>query len=75
MNMNAVGNCTHIIRSQIEYSASTQTVTMRCILETLATGERRGFSDMDELMIALRTELIDIQTQIVSRSNSKDKET
>lgn len=74
MNVNSVSNCTHIIRSQIEYSAATQTVSIRCILETTATGQRRGFSDMDELMDALRAELIDMQTQIVSHTNLNNKE-
>ncbi len=73
MNVNAVSNCTHIVRSQVEYNAATQTVILRCILEITTTGKRLGFTDVDALMDALRAELIDMQIQIVSRSISNDK--
>lgn len=66
MNTNLVANCTLIIRSQVEYSATTQTVVMRCLLETAATGQRRGFTNVDDLLIALRAELMELQSQILS---------
>ena len=75
MNVNSVSNCTHIIRSQVEYSVSTQTVILRCIVEIPATGERRrGFAPLDALMDALRTELTNMQDQIVSKPNLNNKE-
>ena len=54
-----------IIRSQVEYSGVTQTVILRCLLEKAATGQRRGFADVDALLIALRAELMDLQSQIL----------
>lgn len=68
MKVNLVSNCTHIIRTQVEYSAAAHTVVLRCILERPASGQRRGFTDVDALMDALRAELTDIQDQIVVRS-------
>ena len=65
MKVNPVRNCTLVIRSQAEFSAATQTVIMRCILELPATGQRRGFSDVDALLTALRAELTDMQRKIV----------
>lgn len=65
MNINSVVNCTFIIRSQAEYSVATQTVILRCLLENAATGERRGFADMDALLRALRAELMELQKKIV----------
>lgn len=64
MKANSVINSTHIIRSQAEYSAAAQAVILRCILETPATGQRRGFTDMDTLLDALRTDLAELQDQI-----------
>jgi hypothetical protein len=65
MNSNPVANCTLIIRSQVEYSAATQTVVLRCLLEKTATGQRRGFTDVDALLTALRAELIELQSRII----------
>lgn len=65
MKSNSVVNCTLIIRSQAEYSAATQTVVLRCMLEKPATGQRQGFTDVDALLTALRVELIELQTQII----------
>ena len=65
MGVNSVLNCTHIIRSQVEYSESTGSVILRCVLETPATGERRGFTDVGAMMEALQNELLDIQNQIM----------
>ena len=75
MNVNLLGTCTHLIRSQVEFSESTQTMILRCILEVPATGERRGFVSMDALMETLRDELTDMQNQIVTRSIPNNKET
>ena len=74
MNVNLISNCTHIIRSQAEYSASTEEVVLRCILEIPATGERRGFASMEALIEALQDELTDMQEQIVSQFRSNNKE-
>ena len=63
MKVNPVMYNTLIIRSQIEYS-TTQSVILRCVLETPATGQRRGFTDLDALLFALRTELTELQIQI-----------
>ncbi|MCL4861259.1 MAG: hypothetical protein KJZ93_17720 [Caldilineaceae bacterium] len=65
MKTNPVANCTLIIRSQVEYSAATQTVVLRCLLEKVATGQRRGFIDIDDLLVALRAELMELQNQIL----------
>jgi len=65
MNSNPVINCTLIIRSQAEYSVTTQTVVLRCLLEESATGQRRGFTDVEALLTALRAELLDLQTRII----------
>lgn len=61
MKVSPVLNYTLIIRSQVEYSAATQRAVLRCILETPATGQRRGFSDVEALLTALRAELIELQ--------------
>lgn len=58
MKSNAVDFHNFIIRSQIEYSAAGRTTAVRCILETSATGERRGFTDIDALLACLREEMI-----------------
>jgi hypothetical protein len=65
MNSNPVVNCTLIIRSQAEYSTATQAVVLRCLLEKVATSQRRGFTDIDDLLVALRAELIELQSQIL----------
>jgi hypothetical protein len=65
MKINPVANCTLIIRSQVEYSAATQMVVLRCLLEKSATGQRRGFTDVEALLTALRAELMDLQSQIL----------
>jgi len=65
MNANPVARCNHIIYSQIEYNTTTQVVVVRCILESLTTGQRHGFTDVDALLEALRKELMEMQTQIV----------
>lgn len=65
MKVNPVLNYTLIIRSQVEYSAATQCAVLRCILETPATGQRRGFSDMDALLTVLRAELLALQNQLI----------
>lgn len=65
MKVDQVRNCTLIIRSQAEYSTATQCTVLRCILETPATGQRRGFSDMDDLLTALRAELLTLQNQLM----------
>lgn len=65
MKVDQVRNCTLIIRSQVEYSAATQRAVLRCILETPATGQRRGFSDMEALLTALRAELLTLQNQLM----------
>ena len=65
MNTNPVAYCTLIIRSQVEYSLTTQTVVMRCMLEKSATGQRHGFTDVDALLTVLRAELMALQTQII----------
>lgn len=65
MNSNPVANCTLIIRSQAEYSVATQRIVVRCLLEKSTTGQRRGFTDVDTLLIALRAELLELQNQII----------
>ena len=65
MNVNSVLNCTLIIRSQVEYSVTVGTVILRCILEVPATGQRRGFTSTEDLLAALRAELMAVQNQIV----------
>ena len=65
MTDNSVINRTHIIRSQAEYSAASQTTSYRCILETPATGQRQGFADVESLLSALRAEFIEMHNQII----------
>lgn len=65
MNINPVTTCTLIIRSQIEYSIAAQEVIVRCILEKSATGQRRGFTDVEVLLTALRAELMELQNQMI----------
>jgi len=73
MNVNPVRNCTLIIRSQAEYSAATQAVVMRYILETPATGERCGFTDAETLLAILRAELDEFQNQTMPRDPKQKK--
>ncbi|MBP7962929.1 MAG: hypothetical protein KBG20_07160 [Caldilineaceae bacterium] len=60
MKVNSVVNCTHILRTQAEYDGISQAVVLRCILEMPATGERRGFTDIESLLTALRSELMEV---------------
>jgi len=39
---------------------------LRCILETPATSQRRGFSDAETLLTALCAELIGLQNQMTT---------
>lgn len=73
MKTNSVIYHNLIIRSQAEYSAATQLVIFRCILETPATGQRHGFTDVDALLTVLRAELMELQTQIIP-SDRRDPE-
>ena len=57
MDDNSVINCIYIIRSQAEYIADTQSMVVRCTLEVPTTGQRCGFSDVEDLLSALRLEL------------------
>ena len=75
MDVYPVSNCTHIIRIQMEFSLTTQRFVLRCILETPATGERRGFTDMDALTAALYAELTDMQDRMTTHFNNDTKET
>lgn len=72
MKVNPVLNYTLIIRSQVEYSAATQCAVLRCILETPATGQRRGFSDAEALLTALRAELIELQKQMTPPASAEE---
>ncbi len=71
MNVNPVLNCTLVIRSQVEYSATTERVVLRCLLEKSATGQRRGFTEVDALLTALRAELMELQNQIIPQERQK----
>ena len=71
MKANPVIHCNLIIRSQIEYSTTAQAVIVRCILETPATGQRHGFTDVEALLAALRTELLGLQNQIIPPDQEK----
>lgn len=62
---NPVINCTFIIRSQAEYSSAAQAMSVRCILEMPATGQHRGFTDVETLLNNLRAELAEIHNQII----------
>lgn len=71
MKPNSVIHCNLIIRSQIEYSTTTQAVIVRYILETPATGQRHGFTDVEALLVALRTELLGLQNQMIPLNQEK----
>jgi hypothetical protein len=73
MKVNPVVNCTLIIRSQAEYSAATQRVVLRCLLEKSATGQRCGFTNVDALLLALRAELMELQAQIIPPDSPSSK--
>jgi len=65
MNSNRVINCMFVLRSQAEYSVATQRVILRCVLEVPATGQRQGYTEVEALLTALRTELLNIQAQMI----------
>lgn len=65
MKINPVAHCTLIIRSQAEYSAVTQSVSVRCILETPSTGQRQGFTNLEAVLTALCAELTEFQSQVI----------
>lgn len=73
MKVNPVLNYTLIIRSQVEYSATTQSAVLRCMLETPATGQRRGFSDVDALLTTLRAELLALQNQLIPAEQEEEQ--
>lgn len=68
---NPVTHCTFIIRSQIEYSTMARAVIMRCILEAPATGQHRGFTDVEDLLATLRAELMEMQNDIIPPSKER----
>lgn len=78
MKVNPVIYCTFIIRSQAEYSALTQSVNLRCILQWSATGQQQGFSDVDTLLAVLRAALLTLQAQTlpqdIAPSNPKNED-
>lgn len=61
-----VSNCTLVLRVQAEYSVAAQATTLRCRLETPATGEHRGFSDLHALLAAIETDLLAMQQLLVT---------
>lgn len=63
MKLNSVRHCSFLIRTQVEYSAVTGKVTLRCLLEIPAMGQRRGFTDVETLLASLRAELSELQKQ------------
>ena len=71
MKPNPVIHCNLIIRSQIEYSTAAQAVIVRCILETPATGQRHGFTDVEALLVVVRAELMGLQNQIIPPEQEK----
>ena len=71
MKANSVVYCNLIIRSQLEYSAATQAVIVRCMLEMPSTGQRQGFTDVEALLDALRAELTAMQNQIIPTEEEK----
>jgi hypothetical protein len=73
MRANPVVYCSFIVRVQSEYSVAAQTVITRCLLETPANGERCGFTDIDALLAALRTELMVMQGRIISCQQENQK--
>lgn len=73
MESNPVAYCTLIVRTQAEYSTLAQAVVVRCILEIPATGQRRGFTDVDELLAALRADLLEAQHQMIPSDGVKEE--
>lgn len=71
MRANSVVYCNLIIRSQLEYSAATQAVIVRCMLEMPSTGQRQGFTEVEALLDALRAELTAMQNQIIPTEEEK----
>jgi len=71
MKANSVIYRNLIIRSQAEYSAATQSVILRCVLEAPTTGQRFGFTDLEDLLAALRVELTALQNQIIPPDEEK----
>ncbi len=65
MKPNPVIYRTLIVRNQIEYSAASQSVITRCVLEIPSTGQHQGFTDIEALLAALGAELRLIQNQII----------
>ena len=60
-----VGHCTLVLRVQAEYNVATQTVALRCRLETPATGQHRGFSDLPALLAAIEADLLAMQQSLL----------
>lgn len=71
MKVNPVINSMFILRSQAEYSTTAEMVVLRYILERPATGQRCGFTDIDALLAALRSELLAVKKQIISPAQEK----
>jgi len=74
MVSNPLARATFIIRSQMEYSAAAHTVVLHCLLERASTGQRHGFTDVDELLSVLRMELLTLRDEIVPLDSSKPGE-
>lgn len=73
MESNPVTFSTLIIRNQVEYSALAQAAILRCTLEIPATGQRWGFTDVDDLLAALRAELLTVQHQMIPSDQQKEE--
>lgn len=73
MSNNRVVNCMFVLRSQAEYSAATQRVVLRCVLEVPATGQRQGYTEVEALLTALRAELLKIQVQMIPPDSETGK--
>ena len=65
MKANPVRHYTLIIRSQVEYSIPTQAMNLRYMMATPTNGQHRGFADIDDLLAAVRAELLEMQNQII----------
>lgn len=63
--VNPVGNCTLVVRVQVEYNVAAQTVTLRCRLEAPATGQHRGFSELPALLAAIEADLLALQQRLI----------
>ena len=73
MTHNPVNHCVLIIRSQAEYSVISQTLRVHYILEAPATGQHRGFADMEALLSALRDEMMETHHQIIPSEQQEGK--